>query len=393
MIARWMNTNVSTAAEMLEVTDEMILEMSNGEVLHPAPLEEDDPYKNSMTDSSIFGKMNEDKSWMGHIELPVPIVNIQYLFGTRPILPRLLKIPRHDLESVVYCSSFIVTEPGDSDASYKQVVSVEDVPGFQEETPEAVLSTGAEAVAALLEKDGIEEKDYIILHRLPVIPISLRYKKENMNKQNEAWIPFSIEYLYDHLVIGKNRFTALTDLNAPQEILLNEKRLLQEAVDTLVNNGVRGLPFVSPFGIPSESLQEVYEITSLMSGNMRKPSMPSYEPVDLEVFAKQMQIISPLTEDEEVEGIWDAPYIPETDPQAIAEKEIQELLHPFVDAVIRHNFPEYVTDYYDVMCLFAEWSISNGLGKLNLEKPIEPQLLEGIVKTVRIAMKKQAMYL
>ena len=132
MIARWMNTNVSTAAEMLEVTDKMILEMSNGEVKFPAPLDENDPYKNSMTDSAIFGKMNEDKSWMGHIELPVPIVNIQYLFGTRPILPRLLKIPRHDLESVVYYSSFIVTEQGNSDAVYKQVVPVEDVPGFRE---------------------------------------------------------------------------------------------------------------------------------------------------------------------------------------------------------------------------------------------------------------------
>ena len=393
MIARWMNTNVSTAAEMLEVTDEMILEMSNGEVMYPAPLEEDDPYKSPMADSAIFGKMNEDKSWMGHIELPVPIVNIQYLFGSRPILPRLLKIPRHDLESVVYCSSFIVAEPGDSDSSYKQVVSVDDVPGFQEENPDAILLTGAEAVAALLEKDGVEEKDYIILHRLPVIPISLRYKKENLKQQKEAWIPYSIEYLYDHLVLGKNRFTELTKLNAPQEILLNEKRLLQEAVDTLVNNGVHGLPFVSPFGIPSESLQEVYEITSVMSGKIRKTSMPSYEPVDLEAFEKQMQILSPLAKDEEDEETWDTQCVPETDSQVIAKNEIQALLHPFVDAVIRQNFPEYVTDYYEEMCRLAEWSISNGLDKLNLEKPIEPQLLEGIVKTVRTAMKKQAMYL
>lgn len=393
MITRWMNTNVSTAAEMLEVTDEMILEMSNGEVLHPAPLEEDDPYTNSMTDSAIFGKMNQDKSWMGHIELPIPIVNIQYLFGTRPILPRLLKIPRHDLESVVYYSSFIVTDPEDSDAAYKQVVSVEAVPVFQLENPGAVLMTGAEAVSALLEKDCIEEKDYIILHRLPVIPISLRYKKENIKQQKEAWIPYSIEYLYDRLVIRKNRLTLLSDLNAPQEILLNEKRLLQEFADTLIDNGAHGLPFVSPFGTPSESLQEVYEITSVMSGSIRKPSMPSYDPVNLESFEKQMQILSPMTENDDDEETWDTPYIPETDPRVIAEKEIQVQLHPFVDAVIRHNFPEFVTDYYDAMCRFAEWSISNGLGKLNLKNPIEPQLLEGIVKTIRTAMKKQAMYL
>ena len=393
MIARWMNTNVSTAAEMLEVTDKMILEMSNGEVKFPAPLDENDPYKNSMTDSAIFGKMNEDKSWMGHIELPIPIVNIQYLFGTKPILPRLLKIPRHDLESVVYYSSFIVTEQGNSDAVYKQVVPVEDVPGFREKNPNAVLMTGAEAVSALLEKDGVEEKDYIILHRLPVIPISLRYKKANMKQQKDAWVPYSIEYLYDHLVIGKNRFEALTDLDAPEEILLNEKRLLQESADTLVNNGVRGLPFVSPFGIPSESLQEIYEITSVMSGNIRKPSMPSYEPVDPEAFEKQMQILSPMTEDEEDEETWDTPYVPGTDAQVIAQNAILALLHPFIDAVIDQNFPEYVTDYYDDMCRFAEWSISNSLDKINLEEPIEPQLLEGIVRTVRTAIKKQVMYL
>ena len=57
MNSRWMNTNVSTAAEMTEVTDEMILDMSNGEVLYPAPCDEDDLIHGSMTDPVIFGEM------------------------------------------------------------------------------------------------------------------------------------------------------------------------------------------------------------------------------------------------------------------------------------------------------------------------------------------------
>ena len=93
MLAKWMNTHAYTAAEMLEITDKTIMDMSNGEVLNPAPHDEDDPYEDSMTDASIFGKMGNDDGLMGHITLPVPIVNIQYLFGTKPILPKILACP------------------------------------------------------------------------------------------------------------------------------------------------------------------------------------------------------------------------------------------------------------------------------------------------------------
>ena len=83
MNSRWMNTNVSTAAEMLEVTDDMILDISNGEVLYPAPCDDDDPCQDSMTDPMIFGELDNDDALMGHIHLPYPVVNIQYLFGDK----------------------------------------------------------------------------------------------------------------------------------------------------------------------------------------------------------------------------------------------------------------------------------------------------------------------
>lgn len=394
MNSRWMNTNVSTASEMLEVTDEIILDMSNGEVMYPAPCDDDDPIQGSMTDPLIFGEMENDDALMGHIHLPYPVVNIQYLFGTRPILPRLLGMSRGDLESIVYCSSYVVTDTGNSNAVYKQIIAVDDAPDFQEKYTGATLMTGAEAVSCLLEKEEIKEKDYIILHLLPVVPVSLRLRKIIRQDYTETRHFYSIEYLYDRLILRKDRLIKLIDLKAPERILLDEKRMLQEYVDTLINNGTRGMPIVNFFGLPCDSLQELYEVTSVMSEKAAPPVMPSFEPENEEEIRKRMLIIHApeQDEDEDDEEGWET-FTPDDDPVVIAGKEILTLLRPFVDAVIRENFPQYITDYHDEMCKFAEHSISSRLDTINLDKPIEPQLLDSVVKTIRIAMKKQGMYL
>ena len=394
MNSRWMNTNVSTAAEMLEVTDKMILDMSNGEVLYPAPCDDDDPIQGSMTDPLIFGEMENDDALMGHIKLPYPVVNVQYLFGTKPILPRLLGMSRSDLESVVYCSSYVVTDPGKTKAAYRQIIAIDDAPVFQEKYAGVTLMTGAEAISFLLEKEHIQEKDCIILHMLPVVPVSLRYKKITRKDHTEIWTHYSIEYLYDRLVFGRNRLIKLIELKAPDPILLNEKRMLQEYVDTLINNGTRGLPLVNFFGIPCDSLQELYEVTSVMSEKAAPPVMPSFELENEQEIRKRMLIIqSPEQEDDaDDEDDWET-FTPDDDPAVIARKEILSLLRPFVDAVIRENFPQYIPDYHDAMCKFAEHSISNSLDTINLDEPIKAQLLDGVIKTIRIAMKKQGMYL
>ena len=394
MNSRWMNTNVSTASEMLEVTDEIILDMSNGEVMYPAPCDDDDPIQGSMTDPLIFGEMENDDALMGHIHLPYPVVNIQYLFGTRPILPRLLGMSRGDLESIVYCSSYVVTDTGNSNAVYKQIIAVDDAPDFQEKYTGATLMTGAEAVSCLLEKEEIKEKDYIILHLLPVVPVSLRLRKIIRQDYTETRHFYSIEYLYDRLILRKDRLIKLIDLKAPERILLDEKRMLQEYVDTLINNGTRGMPLVNYFGFPCDSLQELYEVTSVMSEKAAPPVMPSFEPENEEEIRKRMLIIQAPEQDEEGddEEDWET-FTPDDDPVVIARKEILALLRPFIDAVVRDNFPQYITDYHDEMCKFAEHSISSSLDTINLDKPIEPQLLDSVVKTIRMAMKKQGMYL
>lgn len=390
MIAKWLNSNVAAAAEMLEITDDAVLEMSNGEVRCPSPYDDSDPYEGSMADSGIFGEMGNDDALMGHIELPVPVVNIQYMYGTRPVLPRLLGMDRQKLASVIYNLAFVVTDPDGSGTEYKQVVPTKEAGRFREAHPAAVIMAGADAVSALLEKDGVREKDYIILHRLPVIPISLRYGKVKCKEQKEAWHPYHIERLYERVMNMGMRLKSLTEIGAPEIILLNERRMFQERVDALINNGAHGLPYLTPAGKPAGSLQELSEMITVMGWKPAEPSMPEYEAADMDRLRELVQELYPRTDDDaEDEDIME-----ETDdhPEKV-EKEIIGLLRPFMDAVIRHNFPDYVQDYHDAMLQSAEWSVSEALPFLDLDKPAEPQLLDGIAGTVRTVLKKQAMYL
>lgn len=394
MIAKWLNSNVAAAAEMLEITDDAVLEMSSGEVRYPAPCDEDDPYEGSMTDSGIFGEMGNDDALMGHIELPVPVVNIQYMYGTRPVLPRLLGMGRWELASVIYNMAFVVTDPDGPGTEYKQVVPAKEADRFRKAHPAAVIMSGADAVSVLLEKDGIREKDYIILHRLPVIPISLRYGKMKCREQKEAWHPYHIERLYGRVMSMGKRLANLTEIGAPEIILLNERRMFQEHVDALINNGAHGIPYLTPAGKPAGSLQELSEMITVMGWKPAEPSMPEYEAADMDRLRELVQELYPrlyprTDDDAEDEDIMEAP----DGHLEKVEKEIIGLLRPFMDAVIRHNFPDYVQDYHDAMLRFAEWSVSEALPFLDLDKPAEPQLLDGIAGTVRTVLKKQAMYL
>lgn len=410
MNTKWMNTNVALLSEMIDVSDEKILSASNGEVTHPAPLDEEDQYQGSMNDSAIFGALgNEDThTLMGHIALPVPLVNIQYLYGKRPILPRILNISRSDLTKIIHYSAYVVIDPKDEGVAYKQVISPEEIDVFQQAHPGSVLMTGAEAIDALLTKDGSVEREHIILHNIPVIPISLRYKKIQCTKQGEAWMPYSIEYLYDRFIIIKNRLKRLTDLGAPEVILLNESRMYQEYADTLINNGSYGFPLITDSGCPADSLHELSEIISSVSLDMAKPDpiVPEYISVDAEKVKALAMTAYPWMQEDEYNGqeqdedpqndepeIIETPYNPENEPEEVAKREIREIFQPFLDAVIQTNFPEYDKDYHHVMLQFAERSILVGIQNVDFEKPIERQLLNGIYETVRRTMNKQNAFL
>ena len=401
MNTRWMNTYVATAAQMLDVTDEMILEFSNGEVTLPAPNSEEEPVEGSTNDPTIFGSINEEAALMGHITLSLPIVNIQYLFGSRPILPRILGISRKDIEKIIYYSYYVVIDPKGSDATYKKIMDEKEGAAFLEAYPDATCLTGAKAIDALLEKEGAVEREHIILHNIPVIPISLRYRKVECQEYGDAWRPFSLQYLYDRFILHRNRLERLRELNAPEIIIMNEGRMLQEYADTLVSNGARGIPYIMATGYPAQSLQEFYEAISRMPHAEEKPLTPTCDNVNIEKLEPLLCVLYPDTTEEDdgdtiipdIDGIDEEPFDPENDPVERAEKEILALFNPYIKAVIESNFSAYVEDYFEVMKQFAEDSILCGLKTVNLEKPIEPQLIGGIFDTIQLAMKKQSIYL
>lgn len=397
MNKRWMNTNVSTAAEMTELTDGMTLEFSNGEVIFPSPCEEGDPVERSMTDPKIFGKMSDEETLMGHISLPIPIVNIQYLFGSRPILPRILGIPRKEIEKIVYYGAHVVIEPGETEARYKQIVEEKDFEIFHQEYPGAICLCGAEAIEALLKREHAPEYEHIILHCLPVIPLSLRYQKVERKNKKPAWSPIPMEYLYNRLILRIGRLAKLKALKAPEVIIRNESRMLQEYADTLINNGARGIPYITPFGCPAQSLQELYEIVSCPCPTKVKPVLPVGTYIDAVALEDPVNVLYPLVTDDaddcERDESTDEPYDPESDPVELAEEKIKALCHPFIEAVIKKNFSIYGEEFLSPMLNFAEESILAGIGNVNLEEPIEPQLLNGIFETIQMAMKKQSIYL
>lgn len=404
MNRRWKNSNVSTVTEMLDVTDTMIMELSNGEITRPAPCFEDDPVAQSLVDPAIFGEIDQEEGLMGHIRLPIPIVNIQYLFGSKPILPRILGISRKDIEKVVYYGAYVVVDPGlihHIDAGYKRVVEAEEYIDFQTEHSGAVLLSGAAAIEALLKKEAIPQREHIILHNLPVIPISLRYCKTECKIHKTAWAPFPLEYLYSRLIMRCGRLAKLEKMQAPEIILINERRMLQEYADTLINNGARGIPFITPHGNPAESLQEFFEAISFIQTPVAKPVMPEQVDIDMEALKEQVAILyPPKSEDEtipeeECESVITETgfYDPKNDPEKQAEEKIKELCRPFIDAVIKANFSGYAEEYNDMMRYLAEESILAGIDNADLDEPAGPQFLEGICRTIQMTLKKQSMYL
>lgn len=151
MIKTWYNTDVQTAAGMLDVSDEKIREWSNGQVTatYVDALDEGET-KGSMVDEVIFGKAGTKSLSMGHIELPVPVLNIQYLYGARPVLAKIMNIKRKDIAGLVHCLLSVVTDPKDSGLTYGQVVTEKEI----QEHPEAVYETGGAAIRELRQLLG-----------------------------------------------------------------------------------------------------------------------------------------------------------------------------------------------------------------------------------------------
>ena len=214
---------------------------------------------------------------MGHIALAAPVAHIWYLKGIPSRMGLLLNIPPKALEEIVYFVSWIVTDPGTSKLGYKQILSEkeyrENVALYGEGSFTA--QTGAEAIKALLEKVDVKKEkeeivkelekaqgdkrkklikrletvnaflssdnkpEWMILTVLPVIPPDLR---PMLQLDGGRFATSDLNDLYRRVITRNNRLKKLLESDTPTIIVQNEKRMLQEAVDALIDNGRRSAP-------------------------------------------------------------------------------------------------------------------------------------------------------
>ncbi len=226
---------------------------------------------------------------MGHIELAAPVAHIWYLRGIPSRMSLLLNVPPKNLEEVVYFVSWIVTDPGDTKLAYKQILSERE---YRENNAiygpgSFVAQTGAEAVRTLLEQVDIEAEykaiteelekasgdkrkklikrletveafrnsdnkpEWMVMTVLPVIPPDLR---PMLQLDGGRFATSDLNDLYRRVITRNNRLKKLLELGTPAIIVQNEKRMLQEAVDALIDNGRRSKPITGAGGRALKSL-------------------------------------------------------------------------------------------------------------------------------------------
>ena len=226
---------------------------------------------------------------MGHIELAAPVAHIWYLRGTPSRMSLLLGVPPKQLEEVVYFVSWIVIDPGDTKMTYKQILSERE---FRENTAiygpgSFVAKTGAEAVRDLLERVDLDKEhndiikelekangdkrkklikrletvdafrnsenrpEWMVLTVLPVIPPDLR---PMLQLDGGRFATSDLNDLYRRVITRNNRLKKLLELGTPAIIVQNEKRMLQESVDALIDNGRRSKPITGAGGRALKSL-------------------------------------------------------------------------------------------------------------------------------------------
>ena len=229
---------------------------------------------------------------MGHIELAAPVSHIWYFKGSPCRMKMLLDMNPKDLEKVLYFASFIVTDPGQTGLVHKQLLTDAEYRKYQAEYgPKAFRAgMGAEAIKDLLEQLDLEKLDaqlkedvlnssgqkrinaikrlevieafiksgnrpeWIIMDVVPVIPPDLR---PMVQLDGGRFATSDLNDLYRRVINRNNRLKRLIELHAPDIIVRNEKRMLQEAVDALIDNGRRGRAVTGPGNRPLKSLSDM----------------------------------------------------------------------------------------------------------------------------------------
>ena len=234
-------------------------------------------------------KVRRDR--MGHIELAAPVSHIWYFKGIPSRMGLLLDMSPRLLEKVLYFASYVVTDPGNTPLSKKQILTEPEYRESREKYGAAFKAgMGAEAVKVLLEELDLDEMakdlrtelrqcsgqrrirairrlevveafrksgnqpDWMILEVVPVIPPDLR---PMVQLDGGRFATSDMNDLYRRVINRNNRLKRLLDLEAPDIIVRNEKRMLQEAVDALIDNGRRGRPVTGPGNRPLKSLSDL----------------------------------------------------------------------------------------------------------------------------------------
>ncbi|MGI6413606.1 MAG: DNA-directed RNA polymerase subunit beta' [Syntrophomonadaceae bacterium] len=228
---------------------------------------------------------------MGHIELAAPVCHIWYLKGIPSRIGLLLDMSPKVLEKVIYFVNYIVIDPGDTPLLKKQLLNEREYRESKEKYGNAfVAKIGAEAVKILLAEVDLvslsqelkneiatstgqrksraikrlevveafrlshNDPQWMILDVLPVIPPELR---PMVQLDGGRFATSDLNDLYRRVINRNNRLKRLLDLGAPDIIVRNEKRMLQEAVDALIDNGRRGRPVTGPGNRPLKSLSDM----------------------------------------------------------------------------------------------------------------------------------------
>ena len=228
---------------------------------------------------------------MGHIELAAPVSHIWYFKGIPSRMGLILDLTPRTLEKVLYFANYIVLDPADSGLQYKQILTEREYQDARESYGNNFrVGMGAEAIKELLmaidlEKDSAELKaelvkatgqkrariikrlevvesfresgnrpEWMILDVVPVIPPDLR---PMVQLDGGRFATSDLNDLYRRIINRNNRLKRLLELGAPDIIVRNEKRMLQEAVDALIDNGRRGRPVTGPGNRALKSLSDM----------------------------------------------------------------------------------------------------------------------------------------
>ena len=228
---------------------------------------------------------------MGHIELAAPVSHIWYFKGIPSRMGLVLDMSPRSLEEVIYFASYVVTKGGDTPLTEKQLISEREYRELKAEYGNAFeAGMGAEAIQTLLSQVDLEEEvtelkaelreatgqkrvravrrldiieafvksgnkpEWMVMDVIPIIPPDLR---PMVQLEGGRFATSDLNDLYRRVINRNNRLKRLLELNAPGIIVQNEKRMLQEAADALVDNGRRGRPVTGPGNRPLKSLSHM----------------------------------------------------------------------------------------------------------------------------------------